>query len=209
MSKTLDLSIEHLAQYTNPIVLDVEIAKSIPSKFYPNKEGIEYCSGWKDYSNMGISVVGVYDIVNASYRLYGPNSLYDLQQDIEAASHVIGFNNHNFDNVLLSYNCINVPEHKTVDILRIVWESMGLDPDVYVKDTHGGVGLHELSMLNLGEGKTGNGTDAAVLYQNGQLDKLYTYNINDLRLTYMLFRLLIRKEGNGLKLPNGSIVTLF
>lgn len=43
------------------LIYDVEIKKAIPFKNAPRIEGIDYCGGWNDYVNMGISVVGVYD----------------------------------------------------------------------------------------------------------------------------------------------------
>ena len=40
------------------LIYDIEIIKAIPSKNGERITGIEYCEGWKDHANMGISVIG-------------------------------------------------------------------------------------------------------------------------------------------------------
>lgn len=39
----------------NALIYDIEIVKGIPDKKKTMLEGIEYCAGWEDHANMGIS----------------------------------------------------------------------------------------------------------------------------------------------------------
>lgn len=47
------------------IIYDCEIVKAIPNKeglLIPN---IQYCAGWREFSEMGISCIGAYDYKSA------------------------------------------------------------------------------------------------------------------------------------------------
>lgn len=52
------------------LVYDIEIIKAIPQKDSPKKQGIEYCKGWHDHQNMGISVIGAYSFEDDRYRVF-------------------------------------------------------------------------------------------------------------------------------------------
>ena len=45
------------------LICDIEIVNAIPDRNKPNEPGIEYCAGWNDHANMGVSVIGAYDAV--------------------------------------------------------------------------------------------------------------------------------------------------
>lgn len=52
------------------LVYDCEIVKAIPSSKEAPTPGIEYCAGWRDFANMGISVIGAYDYETDRYRVF-------------------------------------------------------------------------------------------------------------------------------------------
>jgi DEAD/DEAH box helicase domain-containing protein len=49
------------------------------------------------------------------------------------------------------------------------------------------VGLDNMAQNTIGEGKTGNGADAPLLYQSEKWDELITYCENDVRITKQIF----------------------
>jgi hypothetical protein len=44
------------------IIVDIEILKAIPKSGEALIPGIEYCAGWRDFENMGITVVCTYEM---------------------------------------------------------------------------------------------------------------------------------------------------
>ena len=50
------------------LVYDIETTKAVPDRA-PNVAGIEYCGGWEDHANMGISVICAYDYTTDRYRV--------------------------------------------------------------------------------------------------------------------------------------------
>ena len=54
------------------VVYDIEIQKGILGKKEKPVPGIEYCNGWNDHANMGISVICAYDYEEDRYRSIVP-----------------------------------------------------------------------------------------------------------------------------------------
>ena len=168
------------------IIYDCEIIKAIPGK-EPRIDGIEYCAGWRDFANMGVSVTGVYDYAEDRYRVFCKDNLAELAKLIAERDLCVGFNSIPFDNSLLTasqWPC--PPEAKSYDLLRETWAACGLGPEFNFK-THGGYGLDAMCEKNFGTKKSGNGALAPVLWQRGQIGKVIDYCLNDVRLTKQLF----------------------
>ena len=47
----------------NILIYDCEIAKAIQGRNETRLEGVEYCDGWEDFGNMGISCICAFDSV--------------------------------------------------------------------------------------------------------------------------------------------------
>jgi hypothetical protein len=52
------------------LVYDLEIIKAIPERDGSRLDGYDYCEGWHDHANMGVSVIGAFDYVEQRYRVF-------------------------------------------------------------------------------------------------------------------------------------------
>lgn len=162
------------------IIIDVEIKKAILGRGEQPLPIIEYCNGWRDFENMGISCVCTYDINTHLSRVF-------LEEDFESLKEYLygkptaGFNTRRFDLPLLEANGIDrgALEDPHYDILEQIWLAQGLDPDRFVPRTHGGWGLDAVCQATLGIAKTGHGALAPVWWQQGKRGKVIDYCLND------------------------------
>jgi len=170
------------------VVYDAEIIKAIaPKNAADREEGIHYCEGWEDFSNMGVSVLCAYDVQNQMSHVFTQNELHDFLALCQNAKVLIGFNTVRFDNKLLQANGIEIPEGRSCDLLRLIWQAKGLNADVFIPKTHGGYKLDAVSDANLSMNKIGNGALAPVWWQRGQIGKVITYCLRDVYLTWQLY----------------------
>lgn len=185
------------------LIYDCEIIKAIRDPKKVDLAHIEYCDGWDDYDNMGISVIGVNFISEEgdevfSHSILGAkgttlNNLESFQEGLNVADVLVGFNNQSFDDNLLKANGFNIPNDiVNYDLLAEIWEGAGLGR-TFVYPTHAGFSLDAICKANgLGE-KTGTGANAAVLWQTGRDKEVIEYCENDIRLTRQLFDLIQEK----------------
>lgn len=180
------------------LIYDIEIEKGIrPSDPTKIIEGIQYCDGWRDFANMGISVICGYSYIDESYKVWLGDDLGSFKLALENHTHIVGFNNANFDDQLLKHLGIDLVDNYgliSFDLLRATWKCLGLgvDRDSFKKETHGGLGLENFAQLNLGLGKTGTGESAPVLWQQGHKSRVINYCLNDVKLTKLLFDKVIK-----------------
>lgn len=170
----------------NAIILDSEIKKAILGKNEERIKDIEYCDGWRDFDNMGISVICVHDYKENRHRIFMEDNMDELDKLIKSRDCVINYNGINFDNKLMEANGLTVPEEKTYDLLRHIWSSVGLDPTIYDKETHNGFGLDDMCAANSNMRKTGNGAMAPVWWQRGEFGKVLDYCMNDVDMLKQL-----------------------
>jgi hypothetical protein len=169
------------------LIYDLEILKAIPPDDAKNKHGaVKYCSGWRDFERMGISVIGAYDYKESRYRVFCLDNFGEFQRLVNIRNTLIGFNNIEFDNNLLRANGIEIDDNKCIDLLQIVWNAVGLKPP-YNKDTHAGYGLNAICAANFGKEKSGRGDVAPVAWQMGNYGEVIDYCLNDIRLTKILY----------------------
>lgn len=209
---------------SNPITkrivyYDTEIINAIPVKGKPLEPNIEYCAGWGDFAGMGISCLCAYVWPDKLWYVFtdapdgiGQDSavpihkispLTDFDDLIAHADHVIGFNNHRFDDKLLRSNDIGVTLGEPVsrDLLTELWLSMGLSLSAFTK-FHGGSKLDDLALHNLDIRKTGDGALAPVRWQQGFKNEVVLYCLNDVEILRRLCDI-VHNDG-GLKHSNGN-----
>ena len=177
---------------------DLEIKKAITSRGEIEIEGIEYCAGWHDHANMGISCIGAWDSKTDSPRVYLTDNLIEFQRLINNADVLVSYNGIPFDNHLLRANGFKIEDAKCYDLLREIWLASGLPPTFNYK-THGGFGLDAVCDANFGSRKSGNGALAPVLWQRGNIGEVIDYCLNDIRMTKQLFDFVI--SGKPIKCP--------
>lgn len=169
------------------IIYDIEIIKAVPPYGNePLQNDIDYCAGWQDHKNMGISVVGCYDYAESRYRVFCADNFGEFIALFERSELAVGFNNIGFDDQVLGSN---VSEIKTprYDLLSETWVAAGLAPKWGKAATHGGYGLDAICKATFNEGKTGDGANAAIAWQRGKIGTVIDYCLQDIRLTKKLF----------------------
>lgn len=168
------------------LVYDIEIVKAVPVKHEERMEDVEYCAGWHDHANMGVSVIGAYDYEEDRYRVFFEDNFDQFQELLEAHDELVTFNGVRFDDAVLAVNGFTIPSVRKYDILLEVWSALGLGLERFTR-AHGGLGLDPLARANFpGTGKTGNGAMAPALWQRGRRGEVVDYCLNDVRLTKML-----------------------
>jgi RNase_H superfamily len=174
----------------NIIVYDLEIIKAIPTK-EPRIEGIEYCKGWQDHANMGVSVIGAYDFEADRYRVFTQDNWSEFVDLFHSGATMAGFNSIPFDNaVLKASGIVDIPEEQSCDLLREIWKTAGLGP-VFQYPSHAGYSLDAVAKANGLQGKTGNGALAPVDWQRGEIGKVIDYCLMDVAITAKLIKLVI------------------
>ncbi len=175
------------------IIYDCEIIKAIPSKHEAPMAGIEYCAGWHDFENMGISTICAYDYATERHRIFLKDNMHEFQQLVDETDVVVGFNSHRFDDLLPRANGVNVPQAKSYDLLTAIWAGAGLGPE-FSPSTHGGFSLDACCKANFKVGKTGDGALAPILWQKGYPGKVIDYCMMDISLTKKLLETVVAFE---------------
>ena len=148
----------------------------------------------RDARDIDISLVAIYDSETDSYSSYLQDELHKLWPILERADILIGFNTDHFDiPVLNKYYPGDLTNIKNLDILK------------EIKNVYGRrMKLDQLAEGTLGKKKSGHGSDALKWWKNGEIEKIRTYCIDDVRITKELYdyaltnNKLIFKEGSKL-----------
>ena len=164
------------------LIYDIEIIKAIPDRNKPNEPGIEYCTGWDDHANMGVSVIGAYDAIDDRFRVFTREAFGDFE-GLARTRYLIGFNSIHFDDRVLAANGINVKTD--YDLLQELWVAAGLGRE-FKYPSHIGFGLNATAEANGFGGKTGWGGYAPVQWQRGEYGSVIDYCLEDVRLTRQL-----------------------
>lgn len=187
---------------TNRILLyDIEIKNAIPDKKGLVYDGIRYCQGWGDHAGMGVSVIGAWDYATKRPLVFFENDLRAFELLAQDRDLVVGFNQLGFDIKVLRAAGIDIPDEKNYDLLRAVWEGVGLGPEFNPR-THGGYGLDACCRANFGTRKTGDGALAPIWWQQGRQADVINYCLADVMLTKQLFDFVV--EHHFIVDPKGS-----
>lgn len=171
------------------LVYDCEIIKGILGKNERPVEGVEYCAGWRDFPNMGISVIGAYDYWDDRYRVFCDDN-FDEFKVLAAERSPVSFNGIAFDDQLCRAN--GIPVTTEYDLLVETWAAAGLGPE-FRYPSHTGYGLDAICEFNALGRKTGNGALAPVLWQQGKHGQVIDYCLQDVRLTVRLLDLVLSR----------------
>ncbi len=164
------------------LVGDAEIKKAIPDWDEEAIPGIEYCKGWNDHANMGISVMGAYSTTTGRNHVFMDDNKEAFIEAVESCDLFVGFNSVAFDAKLVEAAWgYKIPAHKHYDIYKQIQKAKGHSGRVK------GYGLDPMAQANLGIGKTGNGAEAPIDWQQGRLGNVIDYCLNDINITWWLF----------------------
>lgn len=130
-------------------------------------------------SDLKISFAGAYDTEKDHFLSYWEDDLGKLEELMKTADMVVGFNSWAFDyGVLSSYFTSDPWSFPSIDLMVAMKKTVGFRPK-----------LDDLAKANFGAGKIGKGSDAAEYWEKGELDKLEKYCLEDVRLTYEVWKL--------------------
>ena len=194
---------------TNVLIYDLEILRGVPARNEESLPGVEYCAGWHDHANMGITVLGVYDYAADQYRVFcGDNRAPWIALMSKVDTLLVGFNNIAFDNAVLraTEGWGEPDDSKCYDLLREIWAAAGYG-STFTPATHAGYGLDAMCKTNFGQKKTGNGAHAPIAWQHGDFGEVIDYCLNDVRLTKKLFDK-VRADGALISPKDGSVLSL-
>jgi DEAD/DEAH box helicase domain-containing protein len=133
--------------------------------------------GSTESSALDISVVCIHDSLTDEYTSYLQEDLPKLWPIIEQADMLITFNGDHFDIPLLNkYYSGDLTKIKSLDLLVEVRNSLGRR-----------IKLDTLAEATLGKNKSGHGLDAITWWQQGEIEKIIKYCIEDVKITKDLY----------------------
>jgi DEAD/DEAH box helicase domain-containing protein len=151
------------------IFLDVET-----QNFFNDAGG----DGSYDHSDLKISFAGAYDNEKDEFMSFWEDDLKKLEELVAGAERVVGYNIWSFDyGVMASYMDVDLWTLPTLDLMEAMRKIVGFRPK-----------LDDLARANDLGGKIGKGADAVEYWQRGELEKLEKYCLEDVRLTYEVWR---------------------
>ncbi len=149
----------------NKIVLDLETQKSFDEV------------GGRNLHLLRVSVVGIYLLVEDQYMIFEEKEISKLEEILNGAGLIIGFNLNRFDlPVLQPYLSIPVSQFPTLDIMQEIAKMVGHR-----------VSLQSVAQATLKESKSGHGLEAIRFFRQGEMDKLKKYCLDDVRLTKEIY----------------------
>lgn len=151
------------------VVIDVET-----KNFYTDTDANGLLTG----SDLQVSFVGAYDTEKDIFLSFWEKDIVKLEEILKGADRVVGYNVWGFDyGVLSPYLSLDPWKLPTLDLMVALKKTIGFRPK-----------LDDLARANLGTGKIGRGVDAVEYWKRGELDKLEKYCLEDVRLTFEVWR---------------------
>ncbi|MCP6720148.1 MAG: ribonuclease H-like domain-containing protein [Patescibacteria group bacterium] len=140
--------------------------------------------GEENIDKLDVSVVGVYSYDKDEYVCFDEQELDKLGEMLKNAGLLIGFWSKHFDvPVLEKYFKFNLSAIPHFDILEEIQKEFGRR-----------ISLGLLAEANLNIGKTGHGLEAIEMYRKGEIEKLKSYCLQDVKVTKEIFDL-IKNQG--------------
>lgn len=169
--------------------------------------------GSNDPTDLDISVVGIHDSLDNSYKSFVVNDMRGLWPILEDCDAIVTWNGEHFDIPLLNkYYTGDISKIKSIDLMKKVQTVLGRR-----------LKLDTVAGATLGVAKSGNGIEAVEWWRKGEIDKIIKYCLDDVRLTRELYEYAIRnsslkyREAGALKeikldtstweVPEGSSMT--
>jgi len=147
------------------ITFDIETANTLPS----------FSRG--DLGQLELALVGIHDSTTGEFSSYVKEELPKLWPILENADALVGYNSDSFDIPLLNrYYPGDLTKIKSVDLMIEVQKVLGRR-----------LKLQSLAEGTLKRGKKGSGLDSVEWWQQGLVEKVREYCIEDVRLTRELY----------------------
>src|SRR5882724_11473282 len=122
-----------------------------------------------DFSNLEVTVVGVYDSDTKKLTGYYKEDLPKLWPVLESADIIVGYNSDHFDIPILNkYYAGDLAKFKSVDLLKEIKNVLGRR-----------LKLDGIAEATLGKNKSGHGLDAVTWWKQGLKEKVRDYCLQD------------------------------
>lgn len=164
-----------LVKFMDKVVLDIETKNSFAD-----------VGGQHNIDKLLVSFAGVYSYDQDKYLSFHEHEMDKLAALLQKTGLIIGFSINRFDLPVLAKHCkFNLMAVPRLDILDEIELALGHR-----------ISLDNLAKTNLGVGKTHpTGLEAIRLYNEGKLDELAAYCLNDVKITKELYDL-AKKQGH-------------
>ncbi len=154
------------------ITFDIETANTLPAL------------ARSDLSQLELSIVGIHDSETGELSSYTKEELPKLWPILERADVLIGFNSDYFDIPILNrYYPGDLTKIRSLDLLVEVQKVLGRR-----------IRLQSLAEATLNKGKGGNGLQAVEWWQNGEVEKVRKYCLEDVKITREIYDYAIQHQ---------------
>lgn len=140
--------------------------------------------GWNNFDALKISVVGVYSYSQDKYYCYDENEMEKLGDLFRGAGKIVGFSSNRYDVPVLQTHFQANQATRSLDLWKM--ERVDLLEEIEMA-TGNRISLSRLAEANLGTAKTASGAEAIALYNEGRIEELKKYCLEDVRLTKELY----------------------
>lgn len=142
--------------------------------------------GWNNHAALKISTVGVYSYLYDRYFSFEESEMEKLAEMMRGARTLVGFSINRYDVPVLANYFQKLVNELSFDI----WAKERVDLLEEIEMATGErVSLSRLAEANLGVAKEHHGSEAITLYNEGRMDELKEYCLNDVKLTKEIYDL--------------------
>ena len=141
--------------------------------------------GRDNFAGLQISLVGTYSYHKNEYIAYDEHELDTLGEVLKNTDLLIGFSITRFDLPVMA-------KHYNFDLFTIPRIDLLDEIELMIGKR---ISLDLLAKQNLGYGKNGEGSEAPNLYEEGRMEELKKYCLNDVKVTKELYDL-AKKQGH-------------
>jgi len=146
--------------------------------------------GWNNYEALKISVVGAYSYVQDKYFTFEEDEMEGAAELFRTAVRLVGFSMNRYDVPVLNLYFQKLKDRMGLDL----WKKDRVDLLEEIEVATGErISLDKLAQANLGVGKSGHGAEAIALYNEGRMEELKAYCVQDVKLTKELYDIYKKK----------------
>ena len=154
------------------LIYDVETERPVLKKGEKKWPDIAYAHSFEDYANLGISCVCCFDFQERRFRVFDKHSLNKFRALMRRRQYVIGYNNHGFDDPLLTHHGCPVDQQTSRDIMKLFERRVSLDKVAKANNV----------ACNSG------GIMAPIRWQQGRYAEVIDYCLQDVYITATLYK---------------------
>jgi len=140
--------------------------------------------GWNNFDALNISAIGVYSYASDSYHCFEEHEIEKAAEFFRKAGKVVGFSMNHYDIPVLTRYFSRLKDPAELNFMR----KERFDIAEEIEATHGTrISLKKLAAANLGKTKELHSSAAIHLWNEGRIDELKEYCLQDVRLTKELY----------------------